>query len=527
MNRIYSLFQDSDDEVLPRIAAPVWSKKQYTPPDTTFSGPVYTIPDDMTDPRLPYQYFKEFIPDELLVEIAEQTNIYSIQKRGICVNTSKKELEQCLGIYFRMGLCQMPGTRCYWERATAYPLISHVMPRNRFRLLLTVIHCVDNMSATEETKKDKIWKVRPVVDCVRKNCPKIIPEEHNAIDEMMVAFKGTTSQIRQYVKGKPHPWGFKIWVRSGVSGMVYDFEVYQGGTGIRTELGQGPDVIIKLCSTLQSQKNYKIFADNPFTSMPLIPRLLHRGMHYTGTLRKNRGGKLKLKSEKELKKEGRGASDCQVDETCNIAGVCWYDNKVVTLVSSYVAVEPQDGARRWDKTQKDYRVVPRPAIVKAYNQFMGGIDLMDSFLAKYRYKLKSRRWPMYLFWHMMNLSLVNAWLLYRRDCGLLGVPEKDRLLQRQFQSCVAESLVLVESKKRRRPSIEDPNVPFSPAATRRRRVAPVADVRKDQTGHWPIKVEKRGRCMHCEKNQTTTLCEKCNMRLCFVETRNCFRAYHM
>ena len=109
--------------------------------------------------------------------------------------------------------------------------------------------------------------------------------------------------------------------------------------GIRTELGHGPDVIIKLCSTLLSQKNYKIFA----------------------------GGKLKLKSEKELKKEGRGASDCQVDERCNIAGVCWYNNKVVTLVWSYVAVEPQDGARRWDKTLKDYGVVPRPAIVKECN----------------------------------------------------------------------------------------------------------------------------------------------------------------
>ena len=193
--------------------------------------------------------------------------------------------------------------------------------------------------------------------------------------------------------------GFKIWEGSGVSGMVYNFEVYQGGTDIRTELGQGPDVIIKLCSTLLSQKYYKIFADNLFTSMPLIPRLL---LHYTGTLRKNRGGKLKLKSEKQLKKEGRGASDCQVNERCNIARVCWYDNKVVTLVSSYVAVESQDGARRCDKTKKDYGVDPQPAIVKEYNQYTGGIDLMDSFLAKYRYKLKSRRWPMYLFWHVMN-----------------------------------------------------------------------------------------------------------------------------
>ena len=81
MTMISSLFQDSDDEVLARIAGPVWSK-QYTPPDTKLSGPVYTILDDkiMTDPRSPYQYFKEFIPDELLVEIAEQTNSYIIQK---------------------------------------------------------------------------------------------------------------------------------------------------------------------------------------------------------------------------------------------------------------------------------------------------------------------------------------------------------------------------------------------------------------------------------------------------------------
>ena len=77
---------------------------------------------------------------------------------------------------------------------------------------------------------------------------------------------------------------------------------------------------------------------------------------------------MKLKSEKQLKKEGRGTSDCQVDERCNIAHVCWYDNKVVTLVSSYVAVESQDGARHWDKTKKDYGVVPQPAIVKEYNQ---------------------------------------------------------------------------------------------------------------------------------------------------------------
>ena len=43
----------------------------------------------------------------------------------------------------------------------------------------------------------------------------------------MVPFKGK-SILRQHMPKKPHKWGFKIWGRSDVSGVLYDFDICQG-----------------------------------------------------------------------------------------------------------------------------------------------------------------------------------------------------------------------------------------------------------------------------------------------------------
>ena len=63
-------------------------------------------------------------------------------------------------------------------------------------------------------------------------------------------------------------------------------------------------------------------------------------------------------------------------------------------------------------------------------------------------------------------------------------------------------------------------------APKRMRKTPVEDVRKDGYARWPAEVKNRGRCKHCQKNITTTICTKCDVRLCFVEQRNCFMDFH-
>ena len=135
------------------------------------------------------------------------------------------------------------------------------------------------------------------------------------------------------------------------------------------------------------------------------------------------------------------------------------------MISSHTAVEPQDKARRWSKQEKTFLDVNQPHIVKEYNTYMGGVDLNDGCIARYKYNMRSRRWYMYLFWHSIMLALVNAWLIYRRDCKLLG---ERPLNQRRFQAEVATSLILIQAK-RGRPSL-DSNTTSQPATPKRVRI---------------------------------------------------------
>lgn len=150
-----------------------------------------------------------------------------------------------------------------------------------------------------------------------------------------------------------------------------------------------------------------------------------------------------------------------------------------------------------------------------------GVDLLDACVARYKYHMRSRRWYLYLFWQTIMLGLVNAWLLYRRDCKLLGVHKP--LKQRSFQAEVATSLILLHSQ-RGRPSL---NATSPPPPPKRVRVGVPDDVRVDQVAHWPVKCDKRGRCKFCKINAATTLCEKCDVRLCFTEERNCFKCFNL
>lgn len=95
-----------------------------------------------------------------------------------------------IGVYLRMGLVQMPRVRVYWETDSRFPPIADAISRNRFEKIATMIHFINNMSVTDDQKKDKLWKVRPWIEQLRNRFLEIPPEENHAVDEIMVSFKG-------------------------------------------------------------------------------------------------------------------------------------------------------------------------------------------------------------------------------------------------------------------------------------------------------------------------------------------------
>lgn len=130
------------------------------------------------------------------------------------------------------------------------------------------------------------------------------------------------------------------------------------------------DTVLSICSEIRSNEDFKVAADNFFSSLNLVEGLT-RGIQYVGTLRQNRLRDCKLQDEKTLRKVGQGSHDYRVDNDKGIVVVRWFDRKAVTLVSNFVSVESIQQVKRYDRKTKLHIDITRPAIVGMYNSFRG------------------------------------------------------------------------------------------------------------------------------------------------------------
>lgn len=528
----------------PPALQPVPIKKKVPPPavnwnwvKTPFRFSVDLPTDDFTYDhrtlRSPGDYFGDFFSDDIFALIVEQTNLYSVQKTGVSINTNVPEMKTFIGIELIMGIVRMPAYTDYWMNELRFPLISEKMSLKRYQKLRRYIHFADN-GADDGT--DPYFKIRPIFEGLRKNFSKIPNEKRMSVDEMMVPYKGKKAGFRkQYLPKKPKKWGFKIFVRAGVSGIVYDYILYGGqwtfeNSGNRivfpsheSHFGFGAQIVLALSQTIQDKSASVLFFDNFFTS-PLLIKHLRReyGILSLGTLRENRC-KTDMKPDKVLMKK-RGNIDYRSDNRNRLVVVKWADTKVVTLVSSYVGHRPIETKERYDKKKKTRVKVKCPQIVKHYNDHMGGVDLADMLVALYRTQFRTHRYYLAIFSQILDVAVNNAWLLYRRDflSGRTDAKEKPVTLKK-FRLQIAESLSY--KNKRGRPSATAPTpqkkIIRKPKATR-----PIDDVRLDRYDHFPQYTNKKNRCKYCTKGITRVFCTKCNLPYCFTTKSNCFSDAH-
>ncbi|KAL4121185.1 hypothetical protein QTP88_013747 [Uroleucon formosanum] len=64
--------------------------------------------------------------------------------------------------------------------------------------------------------------------------------------------------------------------------------------------------------------------------------------------------------------------------------------------------------------------VPRPASIGEYNSYMGGIDLHDMLVELYRVNIRVKQYYLRIVYHLLDMCIVNSWLLYRRHCKQLN-----------------------------------------------------------------------------------------------------------
>ena len=200
------------------------------------------------------------------------------------------------------------------------------------------------------------------------------------------------------------------------------------------------------------------------------------------------------------------------------------DNKAVLIGSNYVGIKPLGVTNCWDKTSNFYKGIPCPKIVLAYNKNTGEVDLADMLISLYRIKVKTKRWYIKVFWHLIDISKVNAWSLYRCHFAQYQKPRQQMLCLLKFSTALENALI----HSNKSVDVNKPGHPSNRASygnsenTQGKRVSvpnPCLDIRYNQIGHLPEPVDKKDCCRLCLA-YSRTKCSKCTLSsLCLLKDK--------
>ncbi len=469
--------------------------------------------------KSPVELFEMMFDDEIFDLLLNESRRYASFCNKPDPNMSKEELKVFIGILLLAGYNKKPGKKFFWDskKDMGNEMVIQSMRRDRFIEIMKFLHCADN---NEINQNDKMWKLRPLVDKLKRNFLKyFVPTEHINFDESMVKYFGKHS-CKQFIRGKPIRFGYKVWCLNADNGYLIQFEIYQGAGTTKNEtydikFGKAAAPLVTMLDSLpEAVKNfpYQIYIDNLFTGLKLLTYLRQRGYGATGTMRVNRiPSDCPLTDKKMFQKFNRGHIESTISKDNGIILVRWNDNAVVTMASTSYGVNPLASVKRYSKAEKKLVNVSQPSAVHNYNAHMGGTDRMDEDISRHRIGIHGKKWYWPLLTWLIDAAVNNAWILYKSS----GRPTTNLNFRRE--------IVHTYLKRYGTPPKGAGRKAISKHSSSRKRVAD--DIRYDKLEHYVVVVpnKKRKRCAgeKCD-SVVRTQCEKCELGMCIC----CFKKFH-
>ncbi|XGW19881.1 hypothetical protein V3C99_003598 [Haemonchus contortus] len=476
--------ESSDDEDSEGESDAGWSSTIVQPNVVPFTEDSGIQNDDVYAFSNPMSFYKLFMTDDLVKLVIGESNRYGSAKYSTWSVLEEQEFHKFLAICFHMSIEKRSSLKEYWSTRVIYSgsLAARLMTRNRFIEILNSLHFADNDTSD---KSNRLYKVQPVIDSMNKAFGDVYkPEKDICIDETMVPFRWKV-MFRQYIHGKRHKYGIKLYKLCSNGGYTCRFMVYAGKLPNRT-CPVAEHVVMQLMQPyLQSGRI--LTGDNFYSSIPLARKLLEHDVYYLGTIRKNRIG---IPAEVKTKKLKKGEVIARQDEY-GVTVLKWKDKRELYMISSFL-----------DDTVNDAN---KPVMVDRYNKSKGFVDLSDQMTAYTPFIRKTSKWYLRLFCYLIfQTAVVNAWYIY----SLVN----EKISIREFKSRIIESIL---------------DGQISTQATMRHQLRTVPGPKR----------EHRSRCVECYRklakehgasyartkaSQVNTKCSKCRKYYCL----NCYQLYH-
>ena len=468
--------------------------------------------------------FQSFLTDDLLHEFVTATNAFATIKLhgktftnySIWYNwqdVTVTEMKAYLGVILNMAINEKPDVKTYFSRSWIEfcPFFSDVFSRRRFLQIHWMLHLKAPQPSTVAVTRGS--KVRNFITYLQEKCLDLYtPQQNIAVDESTVGYKGRIL-FKTYNPQKPTKWGIRIYVLSECdTGYICSFQPYFGKP--TTDSLPWPDqpfttrIVLHLVDQVAAKaqgSGYHVYTDRFYTSMPLARKLQDHQMHLTGTVQKNRKGLPKDLKRLRLKNHEKKV----FRHPDNLMTLCWKNKRLIFMLSTWHNCESKTSVRRVRGGREEE--VEKPIVISDYTEHMGAVDRADHYCASYAFTRKTLRWWRKIFFWLLEVCVVNSFILYKKATGLQGLRQlayrKNLILQ------LVGTTRNSNSKKRGRPSLADDH--------ERLRKVPhfIANA-----GGGRNKI-----CMVCSTRQqrktTVYYCETCS-RKPGLHPGKCFKDYH-
>lgn len=159
----------------------------------------------------PYDFHKLFLDDNFMEYLVTVSKLYAGRKNkpDVSAKITSSSLRLTMAIMHMTGYISPSNRRMYWEQRedTQNLMVKKAMSRNVFSDLIRSTYFTDK---TVPDPQDKYWKVRSLFDQLNKTAKMYVqPPEHVSIDEGIIKYFGP-HPLKQYMKGKPHRFGYKV-----------------------------------------------------------------------------------------------------------------------------------------------------------------------------------------------------------------------------------------------------------------------------------------------------------------------------
>lgn len=442
--------------------------------------------------------FFTFITTDMIDHIVSCTNIYieyrkakfPYQRERDCKLTSRSEIQALFGALFLIAVKKGNHVNVLelWSKDGTGMLILRVLfSYKRFLFLLRALRFDSIITRKDREKTDKLAAIRLIYTPFVTNCQNNYNlGEFVTIDEMLHPFRGRCGFV-QYMPLKPARYGLKFYALcDSTTYYTWNFEIYCGAQrdGPYKTSNKPFDIVQRLVDPIiKSHRN--LTTDNYYTSYPLAEYLLQNGLTLIGTMKKNK----KEISPDFLPNKSRqvGSTLFGFQDDMTLVSYVSKKNKAVILLST------MHDAIEIDETTK------KPQIILDYNSTKCGVDTVDQKCASYTTQRITRRWPLAIFFRLLDIAGINSEIIYNNTKPSV-VPPRRRIFLNEL------AFELFEDHLKDRAKI--PTLP--------------KDVTAFLSKYHPAPVEaftqnSNGRCHICsskKNNRTTVTCSSCQHFVC-------------